>query len=156
MSSAEAETRRFRITSESEAIELVDATLSILDELEPLIETETKLFKAGKVKDALALALEKNAAAQTYTRCLEGLRHNAVAIGRFQPPRLEELRHRHQSFGERMALNLAVISTTRTVSEGLVRELASAVSQTAGPTTYTRGNSRQKPATAPLVLSRQS
>jgi hypothetical protein len=147
---------RLRISSPEEARTLVASALDALDALEPLIIEETRLFKIGKVREALALAMEKNETAQVYTRCLEVLKTNAIAIGRFQPPDLDRLRSRHEEFSRRMALNMAVVATARTVSEGLLRDLADTIGQNASPMTYARGGVSRKPGTAPLSLSKVS
>ncbi|MCZ8375291.1 MAG: hypothetical protein O9342_07950 [Beijerinckiaceae bacterium] len=151
---AERADTRLKITRAEDAEMLVGSALDALDRLEPLIEEETRLFKAGKARDALTLAVEKNNAAQGYTRCLEALKHNAIAIGRFQPPNLEALRGRHEAFSAKMALNMAVVATARTVSEGLLRDLADAVGKNGSPKTYIRGGVTRKAGTAPLAISK--
>jgi hypothetical protein len=145
---------RLRVSTPEEAHRLVSSALEALDTLEPLIEEETLRFKAGRVREALSMALDKNEAAARYTRCLEALKGNAIAIGRFQPEGLDALRERHDAFSRKMALNMAVVATARTVSEGLLRELADSVGQNASPKTYARGGISRKPGTAPLSLSR--
>lgn len=145
---------RPRVLSAENANELVSATLAALDRLEPLIREETELFRIGKVRDALAMAMDKNDAAQAYTLCLEYLKSNAIAIGRFQPEDLPELKRRHELFAELMRMNMAVVATARTVSEGLMRDLADAISKSSSPTTYARGTLVRKPGTAPLSLSK--
>jgi len=147
---------RPKITNAQEAETLVQSALAALDTLEPMIEEETRLFRNGKLRDALALALEKNEAAQHYTRCLEMMKTNAIALGRFQPEALELLRQRHEVFTRLMSLNMAVVATARTVSEGLMRELADTMGQNASPKTYIRGAIIRKPGTAPLSLSKMS
>lgn len=154
--SAERQDTRLRVSKPEEAEQLVASAVSALDRLEPLIEEETRLFKLGKVRDALGLAVEKNEAAETYTRCLEALKNNAIAIGRFQPEGLDGLRERHEVFSTTMALNMAVVATARTVSEGLLRELAETMGQNSGPKTYHRGGVSRKAGTAPLSLSKVS
>lgn len=151
---AERPNTRLKVSKPEEAQALVSSALAALDTLEPLIEEETRLFKAGRMREALGFAVDKNAAAQKYTLCLEALKNNAIAIGRFQPDDLETLRARHEAFSSKMALNMAVVATARTVSEGLLRELADVVGQNATPKTYARGGINRKPGTAPLALSR--
>lgn len=147
---------RLRVSTPEEAEALVASALVALDRLEPLIAEETRLFKIGKVRDALRFALEKNEAAQGYTRCLEALKTNAIAIGRFQPGQLGELRGRHEVFSSSMALNMAVVATARTVSEGLLRDLADTMGGNATPKTYFRGGVARKAGTAPLAISKVS
>lgn len=145
---------RLKVSRPEEAEALVASALAALDRLEPMIEEETSLFRAGRVRDALKMAMEKNAAAQTYTLCLEALKNNAIAIGRFQPADLDALRDRHEVFSSKMALNMAVVATARTVSEGLLRDLADTVGRNASPQTYHRGGVTRKPGTAPLAVSK--
>ena len=151
-----AEQQRPRVTRAEDAEELVRSALDCLDRLEPLIEQETSLFREGKVRDALAMAMEKNEAAQGYTLCLEYLKSNAIAVGRFQPSGLDDLRRRHEVFADLMRLNLAVVATARTVSESLLRELANTLGKNASPTVYANGTLIRKPGTAPLSLSKVS
>lgn len=151
---AERADNRLKVTRAEEAEQLVSSALEALDRLEPLIEEETRLFKAGKAREALNLAVEKNEAAQIYTLCLETLKNNAIAIGRFQPANLEALRSRHEGFSAKMALNMAVVATARTVSEGLLRDLADAVGKNGSPKTYVRNGVTRKAGTAPLAVSR--
>jgi hypothetical protein len=146
---------RPKITRVEDAETLVASALAALDRLEPLIQQETELFRVGRVREALGLALEKNEAAQSYTLCLEFLKSNAIAIGRFQPASLEDLRQRHEAFARLMNLNMAVVATARTVSEGLLRELADTIGQNGSPKTYHRsGITDRKVGTAPLALSK--
>lgn len=147
---------RPRVSKPEEAETLVNSALAALDRLEPLIEQETRLFRVGKVRDALGLAMDKNDAAQTYTRCLEMLKSNAIAIGRFQPSGLDLLKKRHELFAKTMSMNMTVVATARTVSEGLLRDLADAVGKNASPRTYAKGMIVRKPGTAPLSLSKVS
>ncbi|MCU0817719.1 MAG: hypothetical protein MUF11_00235 [Beijerinckiaceae bacterium] len=146
---------RPKVTRPDEAETLVSSALTALDALEPLIAQETEFFRAGRVREALALAMAKNEAAQSYTRCLEVLKSNAIAIGRFQPASLTSLRERHEAFARLMSLNMAVVSTARTVSEGLMRDLADTLGQNASPKTYLRGGiTHRKAGTTPLALSK--
>jgi hypothetical protein len=152
---AERSDNRLRVTTPDEAQRLVLSALDALDALEPLIEEETAHFKAGRVRDALDMALDKNTAASRYTLCLEALKSNAIAIGRFQPPEIENLRVRHDAFQRKMALNMAVVATARTVSEGLMRELADSLGQNASPKVYApRTGITRKAGTTPLAVSR--
>ena len=68
---------RLKVSNPEEAQALVSSAVGALDRLEPLIDEETRLFKAGKVRDALGMALEKNEAAQTFPT--PGLCPNAEA-----------------------------------------------------------------------------
>ena len=145
---------RSRVSTPEEAETLVRSALASLDRLEPLIAEETARFRDGKVREALAMAMEKNTAAQDYTRCLELLKSNAIAIGRFRPVELDNLRARHELFSKMMVMNMAVVATARTVSEGLMRDLADTLGKNASPRIYSNGVIVRKPGTAPLAVSK--
>ena len=153
---AEPADTRPRVSRPEEAEQMVNAALAALDRLEPLIDEETRLFRIGKVRDALGMAIDKNRAAQEYTRLLESLKSNAIAIGRFQPIGLADLRERHERFSQTMSLNMAVVTTARTVSEGLLRDLADTLGRNAGVKTYSRGGVSRKSGTAPLAVAKDA
>jgi hypothetical protein len=127
---------RPRILNGLEAEAVARATLDALDRLEPLIQTETEHLRYGRIAEALALGDAKADAARAYQDQLETVKANAIALGRYQPPSLTLLRRRHERFSEIMALNMAVIGTARTVSEGLIRDLATSVGQAGRPQGY--------------------
>jgi len=127
---------RPRAATPEEAEALVAAALESLEALEPVILAETALLRGGHMVAALDLADQKQPAAQRYQRALEDLKASAVAVGRFAPPSLPLLRQRHESFGELMNLNMAVLGTAKTVSESIIRELAVDVAQARSPQGY--------------------
>ncbi|MGL4240509.1 MAG: hypothetical protein ACRCTI_05285 [Beijerinckiaceae bacterium] len=152
------EPTRARVITEIEADAVVQAALDALEGLDPIILEETALLKAGKIRPAMELAPAKSDAAQRYQRALEDVKANAIALGRFAPPSLKLLRLRHEAFAEVMALNMAVIGTTRTVSESLVRELAANVGNAQSPQGYGAFGQRMsayRPEATPLAVSRQ-
>jgi hypothetical protein len=125
-----------RVISPPEAELVVQSALDALEALDPVVAEETALLKQGRVRLALDLSHVKSEAAARYQRALEDVKANAVALGRFAPPSLALLRRRHEAFAELMALNMAVLGTTRTVSESLMRELAAQVGQAHTPQGY--------------------
>ncbi len=148
---------RPRVASPDEAEALVNAALDALDGLEPVIAEETALLRDGKLQPALALTEGKNLAAQRYQRALEDLKGNAIALGRFAPPALALLKKRHESFADLMSLNMAVLGTAKTVSESIIRELATDVGQARAPQgygAYGQPTSGYKTPVAPLAVSK--
>jgi hypothetical protein len=148
---------RHRVITAAEAEVLVLAALDALEGLEPLIAEETARLKEGRVRQALELAAAKAEGAARYQRTLEDLKANAIALGRFAPPSLALLRRRHEVFAELMALNMAVLGTTRTVSESLIRELAATVGHAHSPQGYGafgQQMSAYRPQATPLAVSK--
>jgi hypothetical protein len=148
-----------RVITSEESEALVRAALDALDGLDPLIAEETALLRGGAVRRALELASAKAEAAQRYQRSLEDIKANAIALGRYAPPSLPQLRRRHEAFAELMQLNMAVLGTTRTVSESLIRELAATVGhghQPQGYGAYGQQMGAYRPQAAPLAVSKAS
>ncbi len=148
---------RARVTSPSEAQTLVTSALEALDALEPIVETETRTLKAGRVREALSLGEAKSKAAAHYIELIETLKNNAIALGRFRPAGLDLLKRRHQHFSDSLTLNAAVLSTARTVSESLIRELSSEIAGSVNPQGYSaRGHatSAYTSRTQPLAVSK--
>lgn len=150
-----ADLARPRVAGADDAGRLVDGVLDVMAALERLMGEETALMKAGRIAEALAREAEKGELAGAYLRGLETLKANAVALARFAPAALEELKMRHRRFAGVIETNQTVLATARAVSEGLMRSLADEVGARTHPQAY--GANRQmaaRPArSAPFVLS---
>jgi hypothetical protein len=149
---------RPRVTTPVEAEAVVSAAIDALDLLEPVIAQETALLRDGRMKDALDLSDRKAPAAQQYQRALEDLKSNAIALGRFAPPSLPLLKKRHESFSELMSLNMAVLGTAKTVSESIIREMATEMGQARSPQgygAYGQPAGGYKTPVAPLIVSKK-
>jgi hypothetical protein len=157
-STPQSEAQKHRVTNAEEAKALLDLALTSLDALEPIIAEETALLKEGMTREALRLSIEKAQAAGAYTRTLEALKGNAIAIGRFAPDELALLRRRHDTFSELLAYNMTVLTTVRSVSEGIMREISTEVGAKANPSGYdTSGRSPQRnvsQSSSPIAISK--
>jgi hypothetical protein len=127
---------RPRASTVEDADGLVQAALRALDELEPLIVQETELLRDGRLHPALDVSERKAPAAQNYQRALEDIKANTIALGRFIPASLSILKERHEQFAALLALNMAVLGTAKTVSESIVRELATDIGRARSPQGY--------------------
>jgi hypothetical protein len=148
---------RPRVTNPADAAALVTAALAALDTLEPIIVAETGHLQEGRVKEALALDAAKADAGRRYTMALEALKANAIALGRFAPDAIALLKRRHQHFSGLLQYNITVLSTVRSVSEGLIRELAAEVGRgrnTAGYTPTGQAASPYAAGSIPLAVSK--
>jgi len=146
-----------RVTNPAEADALVGAALAALDRLEPIIAEETGHLQDGRVREALALDTSKADAARRYTLALEMLKSNAIALGRFAPDSIALLKRRHQDFSELMSYNVTVLATVRSVSEGLIRELATEVGRNRSTAGYTPSGQAAVPLAGqgvPLAVSK--
>ena len=127
---------RARVTTPEEAEAMVSHALGSLDALEQVITQETSLLRDGQMREALKLSEQKTPVAQHYQRTLQDLKANAIALGRFAPPNLPALRQRHEAFAALMQLNMAVLGTAKTVSESIMRELATDAGLARSPQGY--------------------
>lgn len=128
------------------------ATADLAARLEALIATierETAQIRAGNLREGLAEAATKDAAARAYQEGLRTLAGRALPEGREK----DNLRARHQDFEASLAENLAVLSTVRSVSESILRELAEQLSERR-PSAY--GPATRPAQAAPLALSRST
>lgn len=146
-----------RVVNAIEAGRLVEVALAALDRLQPVIMEETAHLKAGQVQSALALESRKVEASRDYGLALQALKTNAIALGRFAPDGVALLRQRHDAFSDVLALNMAVLATARSVSEGLMRELAADVGRGRSPAGYDASgaaSSAYARTAVPLAVSR--
>jgi len=127
---------KLRVVSADDAARLVAAAMQALDALEPLVEAETMALRAGMVRDALGLTEAKSEAARSYLELIEAIRSNAIALGRFRPPGLDLLKRRHARFSDVLSLNAAVLTTARTVSESILREVSNEITGNLNPQGY--------------------
>ena len=148
---------RPEVRSDEDAVLLTNAALDALEALEPIMEEETELLKQGETRRAIDLTPIKEEAAKRYMTAIEVVKANAIALQRFRPDAIDMLRDRHEAFQSILALNMAVLTTARSVSEGLIREVSADVAkamntQGYGPQT---SSTQKRQASAPLALSKE-
>lgn len=118
------------------ANELSNAALSTLDRLVEILNQETTLLRAGRLKEAGALSAEKTRLAQDYMGLARSVQRQATRLQREAPAAVEALRRRHERFATQMAENLRVIATARAVTEDLLTDVANAMGAGSRPRTY--------------------
>jgi hypothetical protein len=153
--SAAPEAQRRPVATRQEAEALLSGLTAALDSLEALLEAETELIGAGRIRDGLAEEGRKSELSAAYVLRLQLAKANVVALARLAPDALRAFRERQASFERVMSRNQTVIATARAVSEGLIRGLSEAVQREARPNVY--GLPSRPPVTAqsssPLVFS---
>lgn len=125
-----------RIASAAEAKALVEGLHAAMEELLTLLVEETRLVKAGKLKEAAALSAAKDERAADYTRLMLVARDEVETLQRFDPVGTEKLRRRHELFRAEVQINLAVLATARDVAEEMMRAVATEVGSSQAPSTY--------------------
>jgi hypothetical protein len=100
------------------------------------MNAETTLLRAGRYKEAGALAADKIALAQDYVTLSRAVQRRLPQLREAAPGEIEALRRGHESLATQMAENLRVIATARTVTETLLGDVAQTVGAQARTRTY--------------------
>lgn len=138
------------------AIECAGELLAALIDLEQVVSTETNAAAAGRIHEALSLLEAKNAAFARYRTIAALWQAMAEATAKLPPATLATLRDRHHALARALQQNHMVLTTTRSVSEELLREVSSRIARPAPAAYGPPGQNRPAPASAPISLSRSS
>lgn len=136
---------------------LASTLIELMDALTAVLQQETELVTAGKLRAASELAAAKADLAGRYQAA--SVRLKAAGRGRFaaEPTLSADLRARHERFRGLLQLNQTVLATAHAVSEGLIRGAAGEVARKATPQGYgARGQAVGPPqrTAQPVALSR--
>ena len=145
------------VATPQDARKLAGALMQIMDALLQLIEQETALVRAGKVREAMLLDGSKSDLSRRYVSAIAGLRANQRYMAQAVPDLLGALHRHHDTFRAMLQVNLTVLATAHAVSEGIVRGVNNEMQRRAVPSTYTAAGNRSAAGTrhaAPLTLSR--
>ena len=145
------------VATPAEARKLAEALLQTMDALLKLIEQETELVRAGKVREAILLDGAKSDLSRRYVSAIAGLRVNQRYMAQMTPDLLATLHRHHDTFRAMLQVNLTVLATAHAVSEGIVRGVNGEMQRRAVPSTYTASGNRSTAGTrhaAPLTVSR--
>jgi hypothetical protein len=127
---------RIAATDDLEARALCAAAAEALATLIEVINEETTLLTAGRVRDAAALSGRKVQLAQDYVGWARAMERQADRLRTEAPDALDGLRQLNESFATQLADNLRVIATARQVTEDLLGDVAAAVGAGTRARTY--------------------
>ena len=127
------------VSGPADAESLAAAIVEQITALERIIAEETDLLKTSRLRDAAALSGAKSDAARQYVHGLDALKANAIALARWSPQGVARLKAAQARLAEALGVNMAVLATARSVSEGIVRSLATEVAAPRTLTTYGAG-----------------
>ena len=122
-----------------------------------IIEAETALVRAGKVREAMAMEPRKSELSQRYLATLGHLKGAQEFFTRSAPDLLQALHRHHDTFRAMLQVNLTVLATAHAVSEGIIRGVNGEIHKKSMPQTYTAYGQRTAPNprhAAPLAVSR--
>jgi len=148
-----------RPTSQSEAENFCAALSGSMEALLSVIEMETDLVRAGKLREAGELQADKARLIHEYTRGMLTAKEHAVALGNLAPAATQNLRRQHGEFQPVLRINLAVLSTARDVANSIVSTVAkvAGAKNASAPTTYgSNGSAPAGPQSARGIAVNQS
>jgi len=145
------------ISTPVEARKLAEALMDVMSGLLGVIERETELVRAGKIREAIALEGEKGELSRRYMVTVEHLKTSQKYLAQVSPELLTTLRRHHDTFRAMLQVNLTVLATAHAVSEGIVRGVNTEIQRRNIPNTYTASGQRAAPGPrnmTPLAVSR--
>jgi hypothetical protein len=146
------------IASQREADQFVDAIIGVMERLDRVVSQESELLKAYRLRDAASHGDSKSEAARHYVQALDRLKANAIALARWAPAAVQRLKAAQRRLAGTLDVNMAVLATARSVSEGIIRNLATEVAAPRTLTTYGAGGRAAAPArtgaATPLMVSK--
>jgi hypothetical protein len=144
-------------TTAAEARALADTLMEVMSALLGLIERETELVRAGKLREAMAFEPEKTALSRRYVSAVGHLKASQKFLAQSAPELLATLHRHHDTFRAMLQVNLTVLATAHAVSEGIVRGVNAEMQRRNIPNTYTAAGKRAAPGPrhiTPLSVSR--
>ncbi len=124
------------IAAAAEAENAIARVADLIAKLHGVIEQETALVHAGKVRKAATLSPTKSELASQLFAGAEWLKANAKFLLRAAPASVDALRQMQQTFQTVLQKNMIVLATSHAVSEGIVRRLSDDLARKASPQVY--------------------
>jgi hypothetical protein len=145
------------VSTPLEARKLAEDLMEVMSALLGIVERETELVRAGKVREAMRLEEQKGELSRRYMVAVESLKNAQKYLTQVSPELLTTLRRHHDTFRAMLQINLTVLATAHAVSEGIVRGVNTEVQRKNIPNTYTASGRRAAPGPrniTPLAVSR--
>jgi hypothetical protein len=145
------------ITTAAQAEQLTAHFIEVMDGLVAVVQQETELVRAGRLRAASELVAAKSELARLYVADTLLLRASHGALQKIVPALLADIRLRHDAFRALLQTNLTVLATAHAVSEGIVRGVSEEIASRSVPQTYGRSGRTNAPyrnAAPPLAVSR--
>ena len=153
----QAPARQPPIATPAQAHKLAEEMLEVMCNLRAVVEKETELVRAGKLREAMAFEPEKTALSRRYVSAVGHLKASQTFMKQTAPDLLTTLHRHHDTFRAMLQVNLTVLATAHAVSESLVRGVNAEMQRRNIPSTYTAAGQRTTPGPrhmTPLSVSR--
>jgi hypothetical protein len=141
----------------AEARKLAEDLMDVMGALLGVIERETELVRAGKLREAMASESKKTELSRHYVNAVGRLKASQKYLSQVAPELLTTLHRHHDVFRAMLQINLTVLATAHAVSEGIVRGVNTEMQRRNVPNTYTSAGRRVTPGPrhiTPLAFSR--
>ncbi len=145
------------VASPAEARKLADNLMDIMSSLLGVIERETELVRAGKLREAMALGPNKTDLSRRYVAVVGQFKASQKYLAQTVPELLTTLHRHHDAFRAMLQVNLTVLATAHAVSESIVRGVSREMQRRNMPNTYTSTGRRAVPGArhlTPMAVSR--
>jgi hypothetical protein len=141
----------------TDARRLAENLMDVMSALLGVIERETELVRAGKLREALAFEPQKSELSRRYVNAVGQLKASQKYLTQTAPELLNTLHRHHDTFRAMLQINLTVLATAHAVSESIVRGVNTEMQRRNIPNTYTSAGQRAAPGPrhmTPLAVSR--
>ena len=141
----------------AEARKLAEHLMDVMSALLGVIERETELVRAGKIREAMAFEPKKTELSRRYVNAVAQLKASQKYLTQAAPELLTTLHRHHDVFRAMLQINLTVLATAHAVSESVIRGVNTEVQRRNIPNTYTAAGRRATPGPrhiTPLAVSR--
>jgi hypothetical protein len=145
------------VSTSAEARKLATDLIDVMSALLGVIERETELVRAGKLREAMALETNKTDLSRRYVGAVGRLKASQKYLAQVAPELLTTLHRHHDVFRAMLQINLTVLATAHAVSEGIVRGVNTEMQRRNIPNTYSSTGRRVAPGPrniTPLSVSR--
>src|SRR6202030_3264895 len=140
-----------------DARKLAENLMDVMSALLGVIERETELVRAGKLREAMAFEPDKTGLSRRYVNAVGQLKASQKYLSQTAPELLTTLHRHHDTFRAMLQINLTVLATAHAVSESIVRGVNAEMQRRSMPNTYTAAGKRAAPSPrhiTPLSVSR--
>jgi hypothetical protein len=141
----------------TDARKLAENLMDVMSALLGVIERETELVRAGKLREAMAFEPKKTELSRRYVNAVGQLKASQKYLSQTAPELLTALHRHHDTFRAMLQINLTVLATAHAVSESIVRGVNAEMQRRNIPNTYTAAGRRAAPGPrhiTPLAVSR--
>jgi hypothetical protein len=141
----------------AEARKLAENLMEVMSALLGVIERETELVRAGKIREAMAFEPKKTELSRRYVGVVAHMKASQKYLAQAAPELLTTLHRHHDVFRAMLQINLTVLATAHAVSESIVRGVNTEMQRRNIPNTYTAAGRRAVPGPrnmTPLAVSR--